>query len=157
MALQLEPLYLPGLLNLADTYRVLGRDAEAGPLLQRAVQIAPDSGAANHSLGLYLVRHQQNAQALRYLAAAVEQADASPRYAYIYGVALENAGRIDEAIQVLFAADQRWPGQYDILLTLVSYLEKAGRTDTIRSHVEKLRDLAPASPDVQRLVARYFQ
>ncbi|MDA0979387.1 MAG: tetratricopeptide repeat protein, partial [Proteobacteria bacterium] len=108
MALQIEPLYLPGLLNLADTYRALGRDAEAGPLLQRAVQIAPDSGAANHSLGLYLVRHQQNAQALRYLAAAVEQADASPRYAYIYGVALENAGRIDEAIQVLFAADQRW-------------------------------------------------
>jgi predicted CXXCH cytochrome family protein len=155
-ALRIEPDFVPALLNVADYYRSTGRDNQSEALLRRAVEIMPESSAANHSLGLYLVRKRNYEDALRHLAAAAEGTDASPRFAYVYAVALENLGRIDEGIEVLTRANLRWPNQYDVLLTLVTYLEKSGSTMSIRRHVRDLVDIAPTSPEVQRYARRYL-
>jgi tetratricopeptide (TPR) repeat protein len=106
-------------------------------------------------VGLFYVRQKNYAVALEHLGLATEQVDAAPYYAYIYGVALENQGRISDAIKSLTAADQRWPNQYEILLTLILYLEKSGDVDAVLPFLSKLSAIAPAAPEVKQLINKY--
>jgi len=87
--------------------------------------IAPDDGAVHHSYGLFLIRRQKYDAALPYLKAASEQTNAQPRYAYVHAIALDSRNRANAAIKVLEKANECWPNQYDLLMTLVIYLEKA--------------------------------
>ncbi len=155
-ALRIEPNYVPVLLSAADYYRAMRREERAKEMLDKAITLEPDSGAVNHSFGLYLIRQRQYEDALPYLAAAVEQEDALPRFAYVLAVAQENGGDLSAAIDTLVSADQRWPMQYDILMTLVLYLEKSGNQMSIPRYIRQLQEIAPASPDVRRLAARYL-
>ena len=119
-ALGMEPHYLPALLNLADLKR--GDDeSESLALLRRAVQQAPDSGAALHSFGLALVRAKRTEEAVHYLGLAFDQSDAIPRYAYVYAVALESTGEVEEALSVLANALERWPNQPDLFALKAAY------------------------------------
>ena len=117
-ALELEPNYLPALLNLADLHRALGgetNEAEAARLLRQAVAFAPDSGAAHFALALSLVRRKRTDDALVHFAAAVEQADVTPRYYYVYAIALDSTGQTSQAISRLGEALSTWPGQADLM------------------------------------------
>jgi len=154
-ALRIEPNYVPVLLNLADFYRSTNREAEAEKLLQRALSVAPDSGAAQHSYGLLLIRKGDYKAALPHLKLAVEQTDAQPRYAYVYAVALDELGQTKTAAKALVSATKRWPNQYDLLMTLVFYLEKMGNTSSIYQYISQLTAIAPADPAVKQLVAKY--
>jgi hypothetical protein len=49
-----------------------------------------------------------------------------PRYAYVYALALDSAGRHGEAIGVLEAAHGRATGDRDILVALVSLTQQSG-------------------------------
>ncbi len=69
-ALELEQTYVPAMLNLGDHFRTGNEQTAAQALLSRAVQLAPDSGAANFSYGLALVRDGKTSDALAYLAKA---------------------------------------------------------------------------------------
>jgi hypothetical protein len=83
-ALRLDPGFAPAYVNLADLYRLQGRDAEGEALLRQA----PDNAAVHHALGLLLVRLGRLDEALPELARAVELAPGEARYAYVYEVAL---------------------------------------------------------------------
>ena len=154
-ALRIEPGYVPALLNLADYYRASGREAEVEPLLKRALKVAPDSGAAHHGYGLFLVRQQNYDAALPYFEAAIKQADAVPRYAYVYAVALASKGQTEKAIGILTAAAERWPNQYEILLLLVNYLDQSGNIKLAMNYLSKLSAIAPSAPEVKRLIEKY--
>jgi predicted CXXCH cytochrome family protein len=154
-ALEIEPGYVPALINLADYYRDLGRESKVEPLLKKALEVAPDSGGAQHSYGLYLVRTNRYDEAVSYLARAAETVDAQPRYAYVYAIALENAGNVQQAIDVLAAAAERWPNQYDLLMTLVIFMDRAGKSDGIYKYISALTAIAPNSPEVKQLVQKY--
>lgn len=152
-ALEIEPAYAPALLNLADLYRGLGNENKAKETLLQALKVAPDSGAVQHSFGLYWVRQGGIKKALNYLKAATETDDRSVRYAYVYGVALESTGDIDGAIDALKKANEQWPNQYDVLLSLVLYLEKADRASESLTYLSKLSAIAPNDPEVKRRLA----
>ena len=154
-ALLIEPNFVPALINLADFYRSTNNEAKVEPLLQRALIVAPESGAAQHSYGLSLVRKQRYKEALPYLKAAVDASDALPRYAYVYAVALDNDNSTINSINVLIDGGRRWPNQYEVLMTLVLYLEKTGMSSSIPPFIAKLQSLAPEAPEVQRLIERY--
>src|SRR6185295_1857328 len=62
-ALRIGPWFVPAYLNLADLLRAEGRDDEGERLLRRALEIAPDSADAHHTLGLLLVRRHELAPA----------------------------------------------------------------------------------------------
>ena len=156
-ALEIEPDYAPALLNLADIYRGLGDEDKAHKTLQRAILVAPDSGAIQHSLGLYWVRQGQLESALSYLKAATEQDDSNVRYAYVYAVALESSGQLGNAIKTLEAANQKWPNQYDVLLSLILYLEKADRASESWSYLSNLSAIAPNDPEVKRRISAMKQ
>ncbi|MGI9316363.1 MAG: tetratricopeptide repeat protein [bacterium] len=154
-ALTIEPRFVPALLSLAEFYRRTDKNVEEKELLDRALEVAPDDGATQHGMGLFHVRNKDYALALSFLKKAVEQDNASPYYAYVYAVALENQGRLAEAIDSLKAADQRWPNQFELLSTLILYLEESGDQQSVYPYLSKLSAIAPASPQVKQLIDKY--
>ncbi|MBL4575039.1 MAG: tetratricopeptide repeat protein [Opitutaceae bacterium] len=156
-ALRIEPNYVPALINLADHYRGTNREKKVEHLLKQALQIAPDSGGAHHSYGLFLIRKQNYDKALPHLMAAVKQTDAQSRYAYVYALALDRQGQTEKAIETLKAAATRWPNQYDLLMILVNYLDKTGDTKSALTYLSALSKIAPASPEVKRLIQKHQQ
>jgi len=113
--------------------------------------------AEQHSYGLLLIRKGDPSGALPHLKLAIEQADAQARYAYVYAVALDNLGQTKESAKVLVKATKRWPNQYDLLMTLVLYLEKSGNTYSIKKYVSQLMMIAPNEPSVKQLKERYIR
>ncbi len=156
-ALRIEPNYVPALINRADFFRNTPRAAEAEPLFLRAIKVAPSSAAAQHSYGLFLIRKKDYLGALPHFKLALSQEGASPRYAFVYAVALNAQGQTAKAVEVLHQASQRWPNQYDLLLTEISYLEKLGKTNALLKVLSRLSAIAPNSPDVKSLIRKYTQ
>ncbi len=154
-ALLIEPNYVPALLNLADYYRQAGQSAKSEELLNRALTVAPDSGASHYSYGLMLIRKKEYQNALGHLKSAVQKLDASPGYAYAYAVALEHQGELTQAIQALADANDKWPNQYDLLVALVLYCDQAGDTTSAYAYLSSLSALAPHAPKVRELVNKF--
>ncbi|MCZ6723800.1 MAG: multiheme c-type cytochrome [Gammaproteobacteria bacterium] len=156
-ALEIEPAYVPAMVNLADWYRSQAKEAEAGAMLARSVAIAPDSAMAQHALGLHLVRLRKYGEALFHLQLAAEMDQSQPRYHYVYAIALESQGQLANSIQALTKAVERWPNQFDLLFTLVSYMEKQGRLSEAGGYISQLTRIAPASAQVKDLMLRFRQ
>lgn len=102
-SLEINPQWVPARVNLADLYRGTGRDALAGPQLERAVAVAPDSPDVLLAYGLWHVRQGQAEQGLPLFAQAWQLYPDNPRYAYVYVVALNSVGQSEQALRV---ADQ---------------------------------------------------
>ena len=154
-ALEIEPGFVPALINLADLYRSTGRDFEAGELLIRATEVAPDSANAAHAYGLYLVRSGKSAEAMPYLAAAIDKEDTSPRHVYVYAVALDSSGQTGKAIEVIDQTSKDWPNNLDLSFLQVAYMDKTGNTQGIHRYLSLLAKVAANSPQVQAWMQKY--
>ncbi len=99
--LKLDPQWVPLYVNLADLYRVEGREAEAAELLRQAIVVAPGAAAPRLALGLSLVRRKNYSEALQQLARAAAVAPEEPHYAYVYAVALQSTGDTQAARRVV--------------------------------------------------------
>lgn len=148
-ALQLEPNYIVAHLNLADIYRSQNNVNKESHHLQKALDIAPDSAAAQHAYGLFLIRQQKKELALTHLQKATQKTDSTRRFFYVYAVALDSEAKTDHAIETLQASNKRWPKQFDTLMLLVQYLEKAGRESESWDYLSDLSQLAPNDPEVK--------
>jgi Flp pilus assembly protein TadD len=89
----------------------------------------PNDAELHHALGLNLVRQRRAADALPELARATAVDAANARYAYVYAIALNSAGRTDEAIRTLESSHARHPAERDTLFALVTINRDAGRTN----------------------------
>ncbi len=151
-ALELDPIFAPAYLNLADLYRTQGRDGEGERFLRLAIERSPDEAALHHSLGLTLVRRQRRADALEPLRRAAELAPTVPRYAYVSGVATHSSGDVEGALRVLDQAHERFPSDRDILLALVSFARDAGNGNRALDYARRLLALTPRDPQVINLL-----
>ena len=154
-ALDIEPGFVPALINLADLYRSTGRDHESEKLLLQAIDIAPDSANANHAYGLFLVRSGKSSEAMPYLAKATRMEDSSPRHVYVYAVALDSNGQTAEAIQLIDELNNQWPNNIDLSFLQVAYMDKTGNTDGIHRYLSLLARVAANSPQVQGWMRKY--
>jgi Flp pilus assembly protein TadD len=109
----------------------------------------PNAAALHHALGLVFVRQQRGSEARKELAAAVQLDPANARYAYVYAVALTDAGQQKLALQVLDTALTRHPYDRDVLAALARF--RAGDGESARKYVERLRELDPESAEVAEL------
>jgi Flp pilus assembly protein TadD len=150
-AIQIDPTYVEASINLADLYRVQALDAEGERTLRAALEQSPGSAPLRHALGLSLVRQKRLPEALAQLGRAVDMAPAEARFAYVYGVALNDMGKRAEALRVLKAALKRSPYDRDLLMALVSYELAAGNAEAARRHAALLREVEPGNPDFERL------
>ena len=83
---------------------------------------------------------------------AAKLAPDNARYAYVYAVGLNSAGKRPEALAVLRAADQRHPYDLEILSALVSMNREAGDVRAARVYANKIAEVLPNDPAVKRLV-----
>jgi protein O-GlcNAc transferase len=85
-------------MELGETYRDLGRTADAARVMRDAVALDPRPAAYWNSLGTVLGAGGQLADAERAFAEATARDGNDPNYVFNHGVALERLGRRDEAI-----------------------------------------------------------
>ena len=122
-ALDIEPGFVPALVDYADFLRRAGDEPQTASLLQRALAVAPDSAVANAAFGLHLVRQGRHAEALTPLKQAATVADTTAYFVYTYGVAQHSLGQRDAALETLRAGLGRWPWDPDLLRALIAYTE----------------------------------
>ena len=151
-ALEIEPRWIPALVNLADLYRVSGRDAEAGTLLERAAHMPVTSADAAYAYALWLTRADRAEQALVEFARAAGLAPEVLQFNYAYALALNSAGRADEAIATLTAAHARFGDHRDLLIALATMNRDRGTMDDAKRYARRLVELFPMEPAFQQLL-----
>jgi predicted CXXCH cytochrome family protein len=140
-ALSLDPSFTPAAVNLADLDRELGRDAEGERVLRDAIVRSPNDASLQHALGLLLVRQGHGREALDHLAAAARLDPASARFAYVYAVALKDAGSDGQALEVLEDDVARHPYDRDALAALVDLYRGAGNPGKAAGYAKRLAEL----------------
>ena len=153
-AIALDPRFAGAYVNLADAWRLQGKDKDGEELLRRGLARIPGAAGLHHALGLLLVRRGNKGAAVAELAEAVKFDPDNARYAYVYAVALQSTGKLDEALVVLGDADKRHPYDVDILGALVSMNIEAGRPEVLLPYARKLAEVLPDDPGVKDLIAQ---
>jgi Flp pilus assembly protein TadD len=151
-ALRLSPQYAPAAINLADLYRQGGKDSDGESVLRAGIAASPRDAGLHHALGLALTRLKQPAPALDELRTAAELEPDRARYAYVYAVALNSAGRSEEARSLLKQAVAKHPGDRDIILALIAFSRESGDFSAALDYAEQLARLAPDDRSVANLV-----
>jgi len=144
-SIALEPAFVQSSINLADLYRVLGREDEGRALLTDFLTRQPEQTEVNYALGLLLVREKQLSEALPHLEQASRNA-VSPHYSYVYAVALYSGGRTGEAIAFLETKLSDFPGDPELLGGLISFLGEQGEEERARVYAKQFIELWPTSP-----------
>jgi Tfp pilus assembly protein PilF len=125
------------LLNLADLYRANDMDAQARPLIEKAMGMAPSDPTTHHAMGLLLVRQGQLDQAVPHLARAAELGPLNSRYAYVYAVALYENGQQKQAVEVLEAALENQPGSRELNTGLAGYYRQLGEDAKLQDLIKR--------------------
>jgi len=81
----------------------------------------------------------QSDRGLAELSLAAKLDPANARFAYVYGVALHSAGRVDAAIAALVKASEAHPADTDILQALASFYRDRGEEETALEYIDRLR------------------
>jgi Flp pilus assembly protein TadD len=115
-------------------------------VLREGLARDPEAAVLHHALGLALVRQKQAAEGLKALRTAAKLAPDNPRFAYVYAVALNDAGQRKEAVQVLAAARKRDSWDRDLLSGLAYFTAQAGNREQALDYVRQLRELDPEDP-----------
>ena len=151
--LELDPRFVQAHVNLADLYRMQGRDEDAEATLRDALGVQDDDPGVYHALGLTLVRLQKNSEAVEALGRAAKLAPDQARFSYVYGVALSSTGKADEALSVLRKAHERHSGDAEILFSLVTMNRDRGEYGEASRYGRRLLKLRPGDASLERLVA----
>lgn len=156
-ALRLDPSFTPALINLADVERARGQDAQAMANLRKALHLQPDSPAANHAMGLALIRQHDLPGALQALRRSSELAPDNARYAYVLAVALSETGARAQAVSLLQEVRRRHPADRDVLMALIAWSRQAGANEQAMAYARDLLALDPGNADYRRLVRTLAQ
>jgi Flp pilus assembly protein TadD len=151
-ALRLDPLFPAAAVNLADLYRARGRDSEGEQVLREAIARSAQDASLHHALGLTLVRLKQSDAALDELRRAAELEPERARYAYVYAVGLQSAGRRADAIAVLKANLQRHPNDRDSLAAMIGFSRESGDGRAALEYAERLAKLTPDDALLAKLI-----
>jgi Flp pilus assembly protein TadD len=128
-SIRLNPYFVPAYVNLADLYRVQQRESDGEAVLREALQILPDQSDLHHALGLLLIRTEQIAEATEELGIAAESADADPRYALAYALALDAQGYTFEAQVYLQKSLDRFGDDPALIAALVNFYQRSGNEE----------------------------
>jgi len=113
---------------------------------------SPNAAAAHHALGLVLTRLRKSEAALPEFRQAAELEPESARYAYVYAVALNSAGRADDATAVLKEALARHPNDRDILSALLAFSRSSGNSSAALAYAEQLATIMPDDRNLSALI-----
>ena len=144
---------MPGAaLRFAEFEARLGNADAAARLYEHAIRIGDRLAPVQHAFGLHLVRSGRPVDALRHLKRAVELDSSIPRFAYVYGVALNSLGQADSALEVLRSARRQFPEHFDTGFALATIYRDAGDKDAALAVAIELGEQYPGNEQVAALV-----
>jgi Flp pilus assembly protein TadD len=156
-ALRLSPGLAGTYVNLADLYRMQGRDEDAERVLRRGLKTAGRDPGIHEALGLTLVRLKRMPEALVELERAATLPPQRSRYSYVYGVALDGTGHTDRALEVLRSAHERHPGNRDLLVALAMFSAKSGDRAGAIGYARALTELDPRDTQAAGMLRQLTQ
>ena len=151
-AIELDRSFFPAAIAFAEFTRANGDEAAAEAILRKALVANASQGALHHALGLSLIRERRPGDALAELAEAAKQGPETPRFAYVYAVALHDLGKPEQATSVLRDALTKSPNDADLLSALLSYELETGDFASALSRAEALVRLDPENKEAQQLL-----
>jgi len=151
-ARRLEPYFAPAAVNLADLYRVQGRDDAGERVLREALARTPDVASLHRALGLLLVRRKNMPEALAEIRRAAELAPDDPDAQYTLAVALYSSGQPRAAVDLLDRTSRAHPGDRAVLAALVNYVRESGNLARAQELAERLVDVSGSDPSAQALL-----
>jgi tetratricopeptide (TPR) repeat protein len=151
-ALSLDPAFTPAAVNLADLDRELGREPAGERVLRDAIARSPNDASLQHALGLSLIRQGHGQVALDHLVAAARLDPANARFAYVYAVALNDAGQTGKAVDVLEDNLAKHPYDRDSLAALTDFYRGAGNPRKAVFYAKRLAELEPNDAQVDQLL-----
>ncbi len=151
-ALSIDPSFAPGAVNLADLYRAQNKDDDGERVLREAISHSPDDASLEEALGLLMVRQKRGLQALNLLGAAARGDPGNARYAYVYAIALNDAGKTGDGIETLENSIKAHPYDHDSLAAIANFLEQSGDPAKALTYANRLNELEPNNPQVQLML-----
>ncbi len=157
LALKLDDRFIPAYVNLADLYRIQGRETDSESALRKAIAVAPQSAPAHHALGLALVRQKKIPDAIIELRKSTKLDPQNTRYAYVMAVAYNSAGQNPAAFSEIRRALKLNPNDLDLLIAGATFAKQTGEIEQIRFYVEELINRYPNDPGVRQFVQEFNQ
>jgi Tfp pilus assembly protein PilF len=154
---ELDPDFVPAAVTLADLYRSLGRDAEAGQVLRAMLGRSPSAAPARFALGLWLVRAGRHQEALAELKQAANLAPDNAHFGYVYAVAVSSAGDRAQAMEILRNLLNRHAYDRESLSAAVGFERDMGHKDEALRYATRLAKLEPDDPNIQHLLGQLRQ
>ncbi len=152
ISLQLDPGFAPAAVNLADLYRMEGRDEEGEVILREALGASPEEPSLHHSLGLLLTRLDRDPEGRASLERAAQLAPGNARFGYVYAVALHADGRVRDALRHLDDVHRGHPGDREVLFFLIQLCEELEMKDRAIDYAERLVEQVPDDPEARALL-----
>ncbi|MBY5738192.1 multiheme c-type cytochrome [Rhizobium leguminosarum] len=139
-------------INLAEFYRATGQNDRSEQTYAEAIGMAPERADLRYGHALSLVRKQALAEAITELAEAVRLDPQNSRYKTTLAVALDSAGRTEEALDRLdgWAAG----GDADVIGLALQYSLKLRRLPEALRHAEDLARLRPEDQQISDLIGQ---
>ncbi|WP_410001217.1 tetratricopeptide repeat protein [Rhizobium leguminosarum] len=151
-AISLDPTLEGMRINLAEFYRATGQNDRSEQTYAEAIGMAPERADLRYGHALSLVRKQALAEAITELAEAVRLDPQNSRYKTTLAVALDSAGRTEEALDRLdgWAAG----GDADVIGLALQYSLKLRRLPEALRHAEDLARLRPEDQQISDLIGQ---
>ncbi|UFW68283.1 tetratricopeptide repeat protein (plasmid) [Rhizobium laguerreae] len=154
-AISLDPTLEAMRINLAEFYRATGQNDRSEQTYAEAIGMAPERADLRYGHALSLVRNQGLAEAITELAEAVRLDPQNSRYKTTFAVALDSAGRTEEALDRL----DGWAtgADPDIIGLALQYSLKLRRLPQALKHAEDLARLRPGDREISGLIGQLEQ
>ncbi|MGO6744742.1 tetratricopeptide repeat protein [Rhizobium ruizarguesonis] len=147
-AILLDPTLEAMRINLAEFYRASGQNDKSEQTYAEAIGMAPDRADLRYGHALSLVRKQALAEAITELQEAVRLDPQNSRYKTTFAVALDSAGRTEEALDKL----DGWEADADTLGLALQYSLKLRRVPEALKYAEDLARLRPDDQQISGLI-----
>lgn len=144
-SVKLNPVANAPRVNLADLYRLMGKEALAREVLLDGIALNSEDASLWFSLGLLEIRDQNAEAGLKALERATQHEPLPGYYHYVYSVALHDQGRLSDAITLLQKTHQQAPGQPNVLSALVEYSAQAGNVALAQQYQMALQETLQAA------------
>ena len=127
--LKADPFDVAAIRMLAEVAARIGRPKDSETLLRRALEIAPDFGAARANLATVLYKQHRSAEAIAELDLLIGTDDENLGHSNLKAAALSKIGGFDEAIILYQTVLDQMPNQPKVWMSLGHMLKTVGRTD----------------------------